>query len=332
VIIEYSSAPATGTLDVNGQSFPITGSPQTVTFTGLPADGLAVDVSAAFSDDPFCTADFIAVWTAPVDCYNPCVGGTSMIWETFNDCQLPIGWTNVAVTGDSLWVIGDNGGINNIDGSCMAYFDDDLLGSGALPSLVELTTPTVDASAGDDMQLSFDFNYNNIGTDSFYVDVWNGGSWDNVLLLTSDSIGFWNGGPYPAAVIPLSGYTNIDFQVRFTYNDGGAWAWYVGLDNVALCAFPPTSCSIDDIVSDTQGSCDPVTNEYTQDLIITYSSNPVTGTVDVNGQSFPITGSPQTVSLTGLNSDGLPVDVSANFSDDLFCELTIDDLFTAPTT
>jgi subtilisin-like proprotein convertase family protein len=334
VIIEYSSAPATGTLDVNGQSFPITGSPQTVTFNGLPADGLAVDVSAAFSDDAFCTADFIAVWTAPADCYDPCVGGSSLIWETFNDCQLPAGWINVAVTGDSLWVIGDNGGINNLDGSCMAYFDDDLLGSGALPSLVELTTPTVDASAGDDMQLSFDYNFNEeFGVnDSFYVDVWNGATWDNVLLLTEDSAGFWNGGPYPAAVIPLSGYTNIDFQVRFTYNDGGAWAWYVGLDNVALCAFPPTSCSIDDIVSDTQGACDPVTNEYSQDLIITYSSNPVAGTVDVNGQSFPITGSPQIVSLTGLDSDGLPVDVTANFSDDLFCELTINDLFTAPTT
>ena len=330
VIIEYSSAPGTGTLDVNGQSFPITGSPQTVTFTGLPADGLAVDVTASFSDDPFCTADFTAVWTAPADCYDPCVGGTSMIWETFNDCQLPAGWTNVAVTGDSLWVIGDNGGVDNIDGSCMAYFDDDAVGNGALPSLVELTTIAVDASAGDDMQLSFDFNYNNIGADSFFVDVWNGATWDNVLLLTGDSIGFWNGGPYPTAVIPLSGYTNADFQVRFSYDDAGLWAWYVGIDNVALCAFPPTGCEITSAIAGTQTPCDPATSLYDQEVIIEYTAAPGSGDLIVNGQTFPITGSPQTVSFTGLVSNGLPNDVSVGFSNNPFCTADFTAVWTAP--
>ena len=331
VIIEYTSAPATGDLIVNGQTFPITGSPQTVTFTGLLANGLTNDVSVGFTDNPFCSADFVDVWTAPSDCFDPCPGQTTLLWESFNSCLLPAGWGNNILTGSDPWLFGDNGG-DNIDGTCMAYFDDDAIGSGALPSFVELTTPVIDASSGANMVLEFDFNYNHIGADSFYVDVWDGAQWDNVLLITEDSLGFWGTPPYAHALIPLVGYSNADFQVRFVYNDGGVWAWYLGIDNVSICEVPPTACSIDDIVADAQGPCDPVTNEYTQDLIVSYSSNPATGTLDVNGQSFAITGSPQTVTLTGLDSDGQPVDVSANFSDDIFCTLSIDELFTAPVT
>ena len=52
--------------------------------------------------------------------------------------------------------------------------------------------------------------------------------------------------------------------------------------------------------------------------------------MDVNGQSFPITGSPQTVVLTGLLSDGNPVNVMAGFSDDATADVSILNAFTAP--
>ena len=112
------------------------------------------------------------------------------------------------------------------------------------------------------MLLEFDFNYNHIGADSFYVDVWDGTDWNNVMLLTGDSVGAWTGAPYPHAVIPLVGYSNADLQVRFVYNDGGAWAWWIALDNVSICEAPATNCAITNISAGTQGACDPITNQY----------------------------------------------------------------------
>ena len=96
----------------------------------------------------------------------------------------------------------------------------------------------------------------------------------------------------------------------------------------AACPPPPPSCSISAISAGTQTSC--VNNLYTQEVIVTYSNAPASGTLDVNGQSFAITGSPQTVTLSGLSADGLVVDVTAAFSDDAGCTKTETGVFTAP--
>ena len=102
-------------------------------------------------------------------------------------------------------------------------------------------------------------------------------------------------------------------------------------DNILFIAPPECSpCEVIDLTLGVQSPCDPLTNLYTQEIIVTYSNDPGSGTLDVNGQSFSITASPQTVTLTGLVSDGNPVDVTANFSADLGCSLTSNSLFTAP--
>lgn len=69
------------------------------------------------------------------------------------------------------------------------------------------------------------------------------------------------------------------------------------------------------VTAATQSACNPIDNTYTQELIVTYDNPPTTGSLLVNGQAFPITSSPQTVILTGLVSDGLDVEVEAEFSD-----------------
>ena len=157
ITVTYSNAPGSGTLDVNGQSFSITASPQTVTLTALVSDGNPVDVTANFSADPSCTLTSNALFTAPLPC----------------------------------------------------------------------------------------------------------------------------------------------------------------------------SCAITNM-SGTPGACDPLTNTYSVDITVIYSNNPGSGTLDVNGQSFSITASPQTVTLTALVSDGNPVDVTANFSADPSCTLTSNSLYIAP--
>jgi gliding motility-associated-like protein len=73
-----------------------------------------------------------------------------------------------------------------------------------------------------------------------------------------------------------------------------------------------------------------LTNEYTQEVTVTFTNPPATGDLVVNGQTFAIGTSPQTVVLTGLTSDGLSVDVTANFDADPSCSLTELNLFTAP--
>ncbi len=160
ITVTYSNEPSTGTLDVNGQSFAITSSPQTVTLTSLPANGSTVDVIAEFSDDTGCNMTTNALFTAPSSC--------------------------------------------------------------------------------------------------------------------------------------------------------------------------APSCSITNLTAGAQSSCDSGTNTYTQEVTVTYSNPPASGTLDVNGQSFPITGSPQTVTLTNLTSDGNSVNVTSTFSVDNSCNTTTNSLFTAP--
>jgi gliding motility-associated-like protein len=91
----------------------------------------------------------------------------------------------------------------------------------------------------------------------------------------------------------------------------------------------PTPCEISDITAGIQTLCDPLTNTYSQEVTVTYANPPSTGNLVVNGQPFVITTSPQTVTLTGLTSNGLSVDVTANFDANTSCSLTINDLFTS---
>ncbi len=91
-----------------------------------------------------------------------------------------------------------------------------------------------------------------------------------------------------------------------------------------------SSCSIDGVSTGNQSSCDINTNQYNQDLVVEYSSEPSTGNLVINGATFPLTGSPQGVILENLISNGEPVDITISFSDDASCENVFPAVFTAP--
>ncbi|MDB9782482.1 PQQ-dependent sugar dehydrogenase [Winogradskyella sp.] len=93
---------------------------------------------------------------------------------------------------------------------------------------------------------------------------------------------------------------------------------------------PPTDCIIGSVSAGNQSLCNEGNNSYSQDVIINYINAPQTGNLNVNGQIFPITTSPQTVTLIGLASDGIGVNVTAFFTDDSECSITSPALFTAP--
>lgn len=90
------------------------------------------------------------------------------------------------------------------------------------------------------------------------------------------------------------------------------------------------SCRINSIEAGVQTACDPLSNTFSQEVIITYEEPPLSGNITVNGVAFPITGSPQTVDLVGQQSDGMPKAVSASFSELPECSLFVADVFTAP--
>ena len=96
-----------------------------------------------------------------------------------------------------------------------------------------------------------------------------------------------------------------------------------------LKVFYYSNCPITTITPGTQGACNDSNDTYSQDLIVEYVDPPTTGTLVVNGQSFAIGTSPQTVTLTGLTADGLDVDVIAAFSDE-DCDYVKESLFEAP--
>lgn len=91
-----------------------------------------------------------------------------------------------------------------------------------------------------------------------------------------------------------------------------------------------SACTIQSVEAGQQTPCVVATNSYTQEVIITYDQAPATGQLSVNGRLFDITGSPQTVVLTDLDSDGQPVDVDVFFTDFPSCMASVEGLFTAP--
>ena len=133
---------------------------------------------------------------------------------------------------------------------------------------------------------------------------------------------------YIIAVL-LMGFTSIQAQMNMK----------IRLTNGDLISYPTSTidsiyfepqCIISNLTAGTQTPCDSLTNEYTQDIIITYTNAPSSGSLSVNGQMFSVTTSPQTITLSNLISDANPVDVDAFFTVDTSCTLIVSSLFTAP--
>ncbi|MCB9256508.1 MAG: T9SS type A sorting domain-containing protein [Chitinophagales bacterium] len=88
-------------------------------------------------------------------------------------------------------------------------------------------------------------------------------------------------------------------------------------------------CYFDSVVVGTTSACNPANNTYSQSFILYYNNAP-TGTINAQGQIFPVTSSPQTITLTGLNAHGMSNDFVAFFTADPSCEFSANSFFTAP--
>lgn len=97
--------------------------------------------------------------------------------------------------------------------------------------------------------------------------------------------------------------------------------------------FCSTGCSISNIQTN-GGPTNIAGGTYSQSFDISYAFPPGSGTLDVSAAGITvnasITSSPQTVVLNGLPANGMTVDVTASFSDEVDCSFLANDLYTAP--
>ena len=140
------------------------------------------------------------------------------------------------------------GSLLTIDGTCMAYFDDDITSIVEFTGVNTLTSKAFNLSDYQNIRLEFDYNFHKFedggggkgaNNSSFRVEVWNGSSWIQVLFDDDDSCPWsnvWQGSCTTHANIGVDSYRNSNFQVRFIYTDGDQsdWTGMIALDNFRL--------------------------------------------------------------------------------------------------
>tara|TARA_R110002050_G_scaffold123299_2_gene242015 strand:- start:826 stop:4776 length:3951 start_codon:yes stop_codon:yes gene_type:complete len=170
--------------------------------------------------------------TGPLNISTACLPVSLPYSEDFDNGQ---GCFTVSDGGTSTdtWVHAPTGGLTSggdLDGTPFMEVDSDAAGSGE--TLIEtLTSPIMDASAymsAGSLSLIFDQYYNHIGSDSGTVEVFDGTSWVQVASFRQDLGAF---SAPDSQNIDITPYANANLQVRFVYDDAGAWAWYWLIDN-----------------------------------------------------------------------------------------------------
>lgn len=308
ITVTYFNPPGTGSLMVNGVSAAITGSPQVVTLPGLAANGNPVNVTASFTANGGCSLTKNALFTAPAA--GTCTYGCPVALSGDTPKALPD-----FLTVNSRIEMGLTGTISDVNiVNLKGYIDFPEFGT-----KMSLTSP-----AGTTVQLLA-----NCSATTFTASHFN--------LVFDDEAGT----PVPCnftsgmSFQPFGNLSDFDgenpqgmwtFTVEIPYSSGGTRS----LDSwgLEICTGMSNNCQINAIAVGMQSACD--NNLYSQVVTITYNDPPPSGNLIVHGQSFPVTGSPQQVTLTGLTADGQPVNVTTYFAAQPACTFTQNNLFTAP--
>ena len=351
VVVTFANAPATGNLVVNGQNFTIGTSPQTVTLTGLVANGAAVNVTAAFSANTGCSRTENSLFTAPASCAPVC-GISDLAAGTQTACvpatntytqQVIVTFANAPATGN-LVVNGQNFTIGT---SPQTVTLTGLVANGAAVNVTASFSANTTCSRTENALFTAPANCEvqpcsisdlaagtqtgcvpatNTYTQQVIVTFANAPATGNLVV---------NGQTFTIGTSPqtvtLTGLNAngaaVNVTANFSANTGCSRTENALFTAPASCA---PVCGISDLAAGTQTPCVPATNTYTQEVIVTFANAPATGNLVVNGQTFTIGTSPQTVTLTGLNANGAAVNVTANFSANTSCSRTENALFTAP--
>ncbi|HBL78906.1 MAG TPA: subtilisin, partial [Aequorivita sp.] len=177
---------------------------------------------------------------APViTCGPPVVAETQT--EDFEGASVPSGWSTQINAGSDDWAFGSGDmPIGDDFPTNAAIFNDDAAGSGQVNN-VTLLSPVYDISGATTASLSFDYAMQEFAGDgTLTVEVYDGAAWQQILFVDVDT------NPINTGAIDMTAYMSADFQVRFTYDDEGGWAWGAGVDNFELSyTMVPTSSVVE---------------------------------------------------------------------------------------
>ena len=92
--------------------------------------------------------------------------------------------------------------------------------------------------------------------------------------------------------------------------------------------YTPPECAITGITPGNQMACDPVTGLYTQQIFVSFEYPPADGFINVNGANWGFNFSPQAITIVGEPANGESVDVTAFFTTEEGCALSVPDAYT----
>lgn len=189
--------------------------------------------------------------------------------EDFNATTMPNGWSATSGPTGCTWQFGYSGSLigsgfytpSNFP-SGGVIFDDNSCG-GFVNNYIELEGPEIDLVAENIVSAAIELTYNHqtfSNSGNFMVDVWDGTTWQNVLLVDGDTPAA-NTGINKTEVIDITAYINNNFKVKFIYDDENTLTYGVGIDHYKL--INTATVSVDELISEG----------------FKYAPNPVTGNI-----------------------------------------------------
>ncbi len=343
ITVTFSNPPSSGSLRVKGQNFTIGSSPQTVVLTNLPANGSSQNVTARFTADNSCTLVETNLYTAPTACQNPC-GITNLTAGTQTACSgnrydqdvvvtygnaptsgtLQVNGQSFTITSSPQTVtltnlIADASNVNVTaqfsDSSSCSRTENNLFAAPvacqSACGITNLTAGTQTACSGNRYDQDVVVAYGNAPT-------------SGTLLVNGQSFAIASSPQTVTLSNLIADASNVNVTAQFSDSSSCSRTENNLFTAPVACQ---SACGITNLTAGTQTACSG--NRYDQDVVVAYGNAPTSGTLQVNGQSFTIASSPQTVTLTNLIADGNNVNVTALFSDSSACSVTENSLFTA---
>jgi|GEM_PF-2974314 len=136
-----------------------------------------------------------------------------------------------------------------IDGSCMAYMDDDILVTDSYTGMITLYSPVFNLDNYISGLFSLDYLFHQFlakgsNNSEFKIEAWDGDSWTTIHNGESANCPWndvWEDDCVTTLSIDVTKYKNSRFQLRFIYSDGqdGKWTGMIALDNFSLHMISP---------------------------------------------------------------------------------------------
>lgn len=135
---------------------------------------------------------------------------------------------------------------------------------------------------------------------------------------------------YKARGATPPGFVDPDSWIGLTVNEllGGLDCFRTSINFKPVTVVQ--SCFLYDFEIGNQSPCIPETNTYSQTLSFSVDMGPGSGTVEVNGQTFPVSSDQVEITITDLIANSQPVDLEFFFSDNNGCDGVYEDVFVAP--